>query len=208
MRKITAIFLSILLSCMLFLQTSSLEIAKAEDINNNQELVVEKQIPQKPTFNDNMNTDEINTLIDQYNAKVDDYNDYVKTENEKRQAAYKEEIEKINAHNNIERLKVDENTQALEKQEKRKQRIISDQVSKLDFYTDIPNNIPTSWEDETSNLITSSIQKEDESTKQYKVINLHIFLKEGAPEDYETSSVTDSTFKVSSDTLNYALRAE
>ena len=168
---------------------------------------VEVEKPQKPEIPDDMSAEDGNKLINEYNEQADIYNKYVEEENSKRQSEYDKTLEEVTTHNNLEQLKVDTNKQDLEKQSKRDQRIATDKISKLSFYTDIPNMIPTSWNDNTSSLTTSLVETVD-SENQYKVINLHIFLKDGYEDTYETSEVTDNSFRVSQNTIDHMLRAE
>lgn len=199
--------LAIILACAIVFSGLPIYAVAEETVNPIGQEQVETEKPQKPEITDEMSAEDGNKLINEYNNQVEEYNKYVEEENNRRQSEYDKTLEEVTAHNNLEQLKVDTNKQDLEKQLKRNQRIAADKNSKLSFYTDIPNMIPTSWNDNTGSLITSSVEAV-KSTNQYKVINLHIFLKDGYEDTYEGSEVTDNSFRVNQNTIDHMLRAE
>lgn len=199
--------LAIILACAIVFSGLPMYAMAEENVNPIGQEQVEIEKPQKPEITDDMSAEDGNKLINEYNKQAEEYNKYVEEENNKRQSEYDKTLEEVATHNNLEQLKVDTNEQDLEKQLKCNQRIAADKNSKLSFYTDIPDMIPTSWDDNTNSLTTSFVETID-SENQYKVINLHIFLKDGYEDTYETSEVTNNSFRVSQNTIDYMLRAE
>jgi len=173
-------------------------IAIASELEQNQvpseEIATEIVEPQAPTITDDMTEEEANNLINDYNNKVDEYNKYAEEENAKRKEEYDTNVEEVTKHNEEEDIKVEENNKQLEKQEKLDKAKAADSVSKLVEQTTNSDNLPDSWVENTQEPKTMSVEKND-STEQYKISNVHIYLDENF-EDSDFPDVTDSNFYI------------
>ena len=151
--------------------------------------------PQQPIITPDMSNKEANQLIDQYNEEVDTYNENAKAQNAVKEKEYQEEVQKVEQHNQEEEQKVEKNKQNLEKQEKLEQRVAADSQSKVADQTKDFNDLPDSWIENTTEPKTIKVEKA-ESTEQYKVTNLHLYI-DGDTSDYNCVDVTDENFFVS-----------
>ena len=173
-------------------------IAIASELEQNQvpseKIVTEIVEPQAPTITDDMTEEEANNLINDYNNKVDEYNKYAEEENAKRKEEYDTNVEEVTKHNEEEDTKVEENNKQLEKQEKLDKAKAADSVSKLADQTTNQDSLPDSWVENTQEPKTISVEKK-ESTEQYKVSNVHIYLNESF-DGADFPDVTDSNFYI------------
>lgn len=196
MKKVWVLLLTLSLFIMLVvLTTPTTAFGQEENINPQEEVVTQVKPPQPPEIADNVDADVANQLIDNYNTKVDEYNQYVDEENSRRDEEYNKAVEEVTTHNEQEQVKEEENNKALEAQEKLQGEIAADSQSQLQDQTTTPDNLPDSWVVNTEEPILISIEKNEESTEQYNITNLHIFLKEGVDE-YDTTYVDDNGFEV------------
>lgn len=194
MKKMLVIFLVLMLVFTLPMNAIAQESAEENGTTENT-LTVSTDQPQIPIITEDMTEKDANDLIDKYNKQVDEYNASAKEENEKNNAEYDKQVQEVTEHNKQEEEKVSENKEAIAKQEKVEARVAADSVSKLENQTTNYNDLPTSWEGESTNLAT--IEKvENESSEFYKVLNLHIYLNENTSDTYTSSTITGDTFKI------------
>ena len=195
--KIIALFLFLTLvfswNSIVIAEENNDNIPTDEQIEQIKDTPMEK--PQEPTIDESLSVEEKNILIDEYNTQVDEYNDYATKENEKRDQEYNEQVQIVDEHNQVEQEKVEQNQQDLTRQEKLEAKIVADSQSKTAGSTNNGDSIPTTWEENTEEPVTISVEQH-ESTEFYDVINLHIFVNENASDTYNTSSITKDNFKV------------
>ena len=195
--KLIALFLFLTLvfswNSIVIAEENNDNIPTDEQIEQIKDTPMEK--PQEPTIDESLSVEEKNILIDEYNTQVDEYNDYATKENEKRDQEYNEQVQIVDEHNQVEQEKVEQNQQDLTRQEKLEAKIVADSQSKTAGSTNNGDSIPTTWEENTEEPVTISVEQH-ESTEFYDVINLHIFVNENASDTYNTSSITKDNFKV------------
>ena len=208
MKKILLSFFIVLVLVFSTIPTNAFASEKSQTEGDKIETVAVENTeqPQQPIITPDMSNKEANQLIDQYNEEVDTYNENAKAQNAVKEKEYQEEVQKVEQHNQEEEQKVEQNKQDLEKQEKLEQRVAADSQSKVADQTKDFNDLPNSWIENTTEPKTIKVEKV-ESTEQYKVTNLHLYIN-GDLSNYNCVNITDSNFFVDSILQNQLILGE
>lgn len=154
--------ISVFLSFLLIFSTSQVIFA---DVNLENPPVQ----PQVEDYHDNDKIEEYNEQVDAYNEEVTKHNEQVDKTYEEECVKYEEEKAAVETNNtfveNVENKVEDDSSEA----------------RGFENNTTSSEEMPTDWSDETSNdLKTIQIEKSENPTGEtIKVINLHVYLKEG-----------------------------
>ena len=217
MKKILAILLSLMIvmtPIVSFAQEENTDLKEEtkleETVNQNisiqEEEVKQIEPPQQPNIEKNTDADSANKMIDDYNNEVDNYNKYVDDENNRREEEYNKNVKEVDTHNEQEKQKEEENNKALEAQEKLQQEVAADSQSKVTNQTTKADDLPDSWIDDKQEPTLIDVEKHD-SDKQYKIMNMHIYLKEGV-DSYDSAFVTDENITIDDTVKNNMILAE
>lgn len=155
--------------------------------------------PEKPDTINNETITEYNQQVDEYNNYVDTYNAKVDNDYEEAYSAYEEEKANVEANNQF----VD-NVEA---------KVNADSSEARGFTNNSTNELPTDWNDETSEESLKTIQIEKSSNpsgQKVKVINVHVYLDDSdiyTPE-YLYELIERDKFKLSDEISERAVLTE
>lgn len=155
--------------------------------------------PEKPDTINNETITEYNQQVDEYNNYVDTYNAKVDNDYEEAYSAYEEEKANVEANNQF----VD-NVEA---------KVNADSSEARGFENSSTDELPTDWNDETSEESLKTIQIEKSSNpsgQKVKVINVHVYLDDSdiyAPE-YLYELIERDKFKLSDEISERAVLTE